>query len=215
MSACGAGTGWGGSSGGFGERTLRPLFFNTALFNGLVLAIDALLAVLMLGHLGFTPCAIWPVGLAFLGPGAGGLLLVMGVELGLIFCCGVFDPVYATYRLAHRERPGRPHAVRLVGDDQGLDRAPDGRMGDAGRFTRPAHGHRPGRRAPAGDPAAAHPDRARPSVDAFSLGGRGVGGVEALERTWTVVRLRRSAEVADAKLVHELLDERRTLIAHE
>jgi hypothetical protein len=30
-----------------------------------------------------------------------------------------------------------------------------------------------------------------------------------------VVRLRRDAEVADAKLVHELLDERRTLIAHE
>jgi hypothetical protein len=23
----------------------------------------------------------------------------MGVELGLIFCCGVFNPVYATYRL--------------------------------------------------------------------------------------------------------------------
>lgn len=24
---------------------------------------------------------------------------MMGVELGLIFCCGVFNPVYATYRL--------------------------------------------------------------------------------------------------------------------
>lgn len=128
------------------DATLRPLFFNTALFNGLVMAADALLAVLMLGRLGFTPWqyglafaapaigglfgarlarplvtrfgqhrvlvvagtlrAIWPVGLVFLGPGTGGLLLVMGVELGLIFCCGVFNPVYTTYRL-ERTAPGR------------------------------------------------------------------------------------------------------------
>ncbi|MFD7234671.1 MFS transporter [Streptomyces syringium] len=121
------------------DPTLRPLFFNTALFNGLVMAASPLLAVLMLGRLGFAPWqyglafavpaiggllgsrltrplvtrfgqhqvlvaagalrAIWPVGLAFVGPGTGGLLLVMGVELGLIFCCGVFNPVSATYRL--------------------------------------------------------------------------------------------------------------------
>ncbi|GGL50185.1 MFS transporter [Planomonospora parontospora] len=128
------------------DPTLRPLFFNTAAFNGLVMATDALLAVLMLGRLGFAPWqyglafaapaiggllgsrlarplttrfgqhrvlvvagtlrAIWPIGLAFLGPGTGGLLLVMGVELGLIFCCGVFNPVYATYRL-ERTAPDR------------------------------------------------------------------------------------------------------------
>ncbi|MEW2353545.1 MFS transporter [Spirillospora sp. NPDC029432] len=121
------------------DSALRPLFFNTALFNGLVMAIDALLAVLMLGRLGFAPWqyglalaapaiggligarlarplvtrfgqyrvlimagtlrVLWPLGLAFVGPGTAGLLLVMGVELGLIFCCGVFNPVYATYRL--------------------------------------------------------------------------------------------------------------------
>ncbi|MFD0689712.1 MFS transporter [Actinomadura fibrosa] len=121
------------------DATLRPLFFNTALFNGLVMATDALLAVLMLGRLGFAPWqyglalaapavggllgarlarplvgrfgrhrvlvtagtlrALWPVGLAFVGPGTTGLLLVMGVELCLIFCCGVFNPVYATCRL--------------------------------------------------------------------------------------------------------------------
>ncbi|RSN09327.1 MFS transporter [Nonomuraea sp. WAC 01424] len=121
------------------DATLRPLFFNTALFNGLVMAIDALLAVLMLGELGFEPWqyglafavpaiggllgsrlarplvtrygqhqvlvaagvlrVLWPVGLAFVGPGGGGLLLVMAVELGLIFCCAVFNPVQATYRL--------------------------------------------------------------------------------------------------------------------
>ncbi|WP_068923930.1 MFS transporter [Planobispora rosea] len=128
------------------DAVLRPLFFNTAVFNGLVMAADAPLAVLMLGHLGFAPWqyglafaapalggllgarlarplvtrfgqhrvlvlagtlrAVWPIGLAFPGPGTGGLLLVMGVELGLIFCCAVFNPVYATYRL-ERTATGR------------------------------------------------------------------------------------------------------------
>ena len=121
------------------DATLRPLLFNTTAFNGLLMATEPLLAVLMLGRLGFTPWqyglafaapsiggllgsrlarplatrygqhrvlvafgtlrALWPVGLAFLRPGTGGLLLVTGVELGLIFSCGVFGPVYATYRL--------------------------------------------------------------------------------------------------------------------
>ena len=121
------------------DASLRPLFFNTALFNGLVMATQPLLAVLMLGRLGFTPWqyglafaapsiggllgsrlarplatrfgqyrvlvasgtlrALWPVGLAFTGPGTAGLTLVIGVELGLILCCGIFNPVHATYRL--------------------------------------------------------------------------------------------------------------------
>jgi len=128
------------------DPALRPLFFNTAVFNGLVMATGPLLAVLMLGGLGFAPWqyglafaapsigglagsrlarplvtrfgqhrvlvasgvlrAPWSVGLAFVGAGTGGLLLVMGVELGLIFCCGVFNPVYATYRL-ERTATGR------------------------------------------------------------------------------------------------------------
>jgi MFS family permease len=119
--------------------SLRRLFFNTILVNGLIMATAPLLAVLMLGHLGFAPwqyglafaapCvggligsrlsrrlvarfgrhrvmrttgtlrACWPVGLAFIGPGAAGLVLVMAVELGLITCVGVFNPVFATYRL--------------------------------------------------------------------------------------------------------------------
>jgi MFS family permease len=122
-----------------GDPKLRPLFLNAACFNGLVMAAEPLLAVLMLGRLGFAPWqyglafaapsiggllgsrlarplvdrfgqsrvlvvtgalrALWPVGLAFVGPGTGGLLVVIGVELGLIFCCGVFNPVSATYRL--------------------------------------------------------------------------------------------------------------------
>jgi hypothetical protein len=43
--------------------------------------------------------ACWSVGLAFISPGPAGLILVIAVELGLIACCGVFNPVFATYRL--------------------------------------------------------------------------------------------------------------------
>jgi MFS family permease len=118
---------------------LRPLFFNTVLVNGLVMATSPLLAVLMLGDLGFAPwqyglafavpCvgglvgarlapalvtrfgrhrvlvavgtarACWLGGLAFVQPGIAGLVLVMAVELGIITCFGVFNPVFATYRL--------------------------------------------------------------------------------------------------------------------
>jgi MFS family permease len=42
--------------------TLRPLFFNTIMVNGLIMATAPLLAVLMLGQLGFAP---WQYGLAF------------------------------------------------------------------------------------------------------------------------------------------------------
>jgi MFS family permease len=120
---------------------LRPLFFNTVLFNGLIMATMPLLAVLMLGPLGFAPwqyglafsvpCiggligsrlarrlvarfgqhrvmvtagtarACWSFGLAFIGPGAAGLVLVMLVEAGLITCSAVFNPVYSAYRLEH------------------------------------------------------------------------------------------------------------------
>jgi MFS family permease len=118
---------------------LRALFFNTILVNGLIMATLPLLAVLMLGQLGFAPwqyglafgvpCvggligsrlahrlvarfgrhkvmiatgalrACWSVGLAFISPGTAGLVLVITVELGLIACMGVFNPVFATYRL--------------------------------------------------------------------------------------------------------------------
>jgi MFS family permease len=43
--------------------------------------------------------ACFSVGLAFIGPGVAGLVAVMAIELGLITCMGVFNPVYATYRL--------------------------------------------------------------------------------------------------------------------
>ncbi len=43
--------------------------------------------------------ACWPLGLAFVRPGAAGLVLVIAVQFGLVTCCGVFNPVLATYRL--------------------------------------------------------------------------------------------------------------------
>jgi MFS family permease len=51
--------------------TLRPLFFNTVLVNGLIMAISPSTAVLMLGQLGFKP---WQYGLAFGVPCIGGLI---------------------------------------------------------------------------------------------------------------------------------------------
>ncbi len=42
---------------------------------------------------------IWPVGLAFTPAGWAGVGFVAVVELGVITACGVFNPVFATYRL--------------------------------------------------------------------------------------------------------------------
>jgi MFS family permease len=123
---------------------LCPLFFNTILLNGLIMATAPLVAVLMLGQLGFTPwqyglafgapCvgglvgarlarplaarfgqhkvlliagalrACWSLGLAFIGPGVAGIALVIAVEFGLVGSMGVFNPVFASYRLQHTEQ---------------------------------------------------------------------------------------------------------------
>ncbi|GLH96570.1 MFS transporter [Phytohabitans aurantiacus] len=50
---------------------LRPLFLNNLLVSGLIMAADPLVAVLMLGELGFPP---WQYGLAFAAPCLGGLV---------------------------------------------------------------------------------------------------------------------------------------------
>jgi MFS family permease len=122
-----------------GHPALRPLFFNTVLVNGLIMATAPLVAVLMLGRLGFSPLqyalafalpcaggligsrlsprlvaafgrhrviriagtlrACWSLGLAFIVPGTAGIALVIAVQFGLVTCMGVFNPVFATYRL--------------------------------------------------------------------------------------------------------------------
>ncbi|MEU6664358.1 MFS transporter [Streptomyces sp. NPDC046821] len=53
------------------HATLRPLFFNGILVNGLIMATEPLLAVLLLGRLGFAP---WQYGLVFAAPCIGGLI---------------------------------------------------------------------------------------------------------------------------------------------
>ncbi|NEA61120.1 MFS transporter [Streptomyces sp. SID12488] len=123
------------------DPVLRPLFLNTVLVSGLIMATAPLVAVLMLGRFGFAPwqyalafavpCVgglvgsrlsrplvarygqrgimltfgtlrvCWPVGMVFLHGGTTGLVLVMVVQFGLITSMGVFNPVYATYRLQH------------------------------------------------------------------------------------------------------------------
>ncbi|MBR0798760.1 MFS transporter [Bradyrhizobium jicamae] len=122
---------------------LRLLFFNTVLVNGLIMATAPLLAVLMLGQLGFAPwqyglafgapCiggligarlasglvarfgqrnvllaagtlrACWSLGLAFIPAGAAGIVLVMILQLGIVTSVGVFNPVFAAYRLGQIE----------------------------------------------------------------------------------------------------------------
>ncbi|MEU5212305.1 MFS transporter [Streptomyces sp. NPDC020742] len=123
--------------------TLRPLFLNVLVVNGLLMATEPLLAVLLVGHLGFAPwqyglafaapCVgglvgsrlagrlaarfgrhrvlrtagvlrvCWPLGLAFVRPGVPGIVLVIAVQFGVVTCCGLFNPVLATYRLDHTE----------------------------------------------------------------------------------------------------------------
>jgi MFS family permease len=43
--------------------------------------------------------ACWPIGMAFIRPGMAGVVLVIVVQLGLITCMGLYNPVLATYRL--------------------------------------------------------------------------------------------------------------------
>ncbi|MFE2418836.1 MFS transporter [Streptomyces hokutonensis] len=120
--------------------TLRPLLLNAMTVNGLIMASEPLLAVLLLGRLGFAPWqfalalaassgaggfigsrlarplaarfgerrvlltsgalrACWPLGLAFVGPGIPGMLLVAALQLAMVTCIGVFNPLLATARL--------------------------------------------------------------------------------------------------------------------
>ncbi|TYB64306.1 MFS transporter [Nonomuraea sp. PA05] len=55
--------------------------------------------------------ALWLVGLAFVGPGTGGLLVVMATEMAMITCVGVFNPVLVTYRM---RRPPRETLARVL-----------------------------------------------------------------------------------------------------
>ncbi|WAL65540.1 MFS transporter [Amycolatopsis cynarae] len=55
--------------------------------------------------------SLFPLGLAFVGPGVPGLLTVILVEGLLITCMGVFKPIYATERL---QRTPADHAAQVL-----------------------------------------------------------------------------------------------------
>lgn len=133
------------------QADLRALYVNNLLVSGLIMATEPLLAVLMLGPLGFTPwqyglafaapCvggligsrlarrvvarygqhriirtvgtlrAVWLIGLAFVQPGAVGLVTVMAVEFAIIISMSLYNPVLATYRL---ERTPDDHIARTL-----------------------------------------------------------------------------------------------------
>jgi MFS family permease len=135
------------------DRHLRSLFRNTVAVNALIMATEPLLAVLLLGELGWSawqyglafglPCVggligsrlvgrlesrhgrprllavvgvlrvLCPVGLVLVPPGPGGVVLVIVLELAVITCFGVFNPLVATERL-QRVPPARVGRVLVA-----------------------------------------------------------------------------------------------------
>jgi hypothetical protein len=95
---------------------------------------------------------------AFIHPGAARLALVSVVELGLITCVGVFNPVFATSGLNQTEtdRVART-PVRVVGHQQGHHRGHDRPVGAAGRHHQRPHCNRDRRSPHADNPAPAPP----------------------------------------------------------
>ena len=47
--------------------------------------------------------ACWSLGLAFMPNGAAGIAVVFALQFGLVTCAGIFNPVFAAYRLAQIE----------------------------------------------------------------------------------------------------------------
>ena len=146
----------------FGQPALRALYLNNMAVAGLIMATEPLLAVLLLGQLGFAPwqyglafalpClggligsrlarrvvnrygehrvfrtvgtlrAVWLIGLVFVRPGLGGLAIVIAVELAIIINMSLYNPVLATYRLAHtpRERVARTLSAWSIGQQASI-----------------------------------------------------------------------------------------------
>jgi hypothetical protein len=145
------------------HRQLRLLFLNRLAFNGLVMATEPLLAVLMLATLKFAP---WQYSLAFAAPCTGGLVgSRLSRRLVNRFGACVHGTWYRGSGAVHRggvradrehqcgqpgghdlpataaaRGPGRAGPVGMVGEQQPRDRGPDRPVG------RPGHGHRPPRR---------------------------------------------------------------------
>ncbi|WP_433729080.1 MFS transporter [Nocardia sp. CA-129566] len=103
--------------------TLRRFFFNTMLVNGLIMATEPLLSVLMLSHLGFP---VWEYGLAFAVPCIGGLIGArlarrIVARLGEQTVLRVFGALRACWPLGLVFiRPGLPGLVIVMVTELGL-----------------------------------------------------------------------------------------------
>lgn len=66
--------------------------------------------------------AVWLIGLAFVRPGTAGLVTVIAVELAVIACMSLHNPVLATYRLEHtpRHRVARTLTAWSVGSSAAI-----------------------------------------------------------------------------------------------
>jgi MFS family permease len=163
-----------------GNPSLRPLFFNTTLVNGLILATAPLVAVLMLGELGFAP---WQYGRVLRhAPHHARRRCAAGV---LVDRAGLRGPGHGRPRTRHRgavrprhlrrrlqpdlrhaparadaDRPRRARAVGVVGHEQRDRRGHDGAVGRAGERHEHPHGDRDRRPAAPADAAAAAAARA-------------------------------------------------------
>lgn len=124
---------------------LRPLFFNTVLVNGLIMATSLLLAVLLLGRLGFAP---WQYGLAFAVPCVGGLI---GARLAQRLVAR-FDSTRSCTRRGRYGRVGR----------SGWSRPPRHRRAGARHGRRAGAHHLHGRLQPGVRDLPARPDGAGP-----------------------------------------------------
>ena len=113
----------------FGQPGLRALYLNNMVVAGLIMATEPLLAVLLLGQLGFAP---WQYGLAFALPCLGGLI-------GSRLARRVVEPVRRAPGLPHRR-----HAARGLADRPGLRPSRSGRARDRDRRrARDHHQHEP------------------------------------------------------------------------
>jgi MFS family permease len=66
--------------------------------------------------------AIWVIGLAFVRPGAVGLVTVIGVELAIVISMSLYSPVLATYRLEHtpKDRIARTLSAWSIGQQASI-----------------------------------------------------------------------------------------------
>jgi MFS family permease len=106
-----------------GSDSLRPLFFNRIFVNGLIMATEPLLAVLMLGRFGFPA---WQYGLAFAVPSIGGLVgsrlaRPIAARIGqrrVLLVFGVLRAVWMIGLVAMR--PGVPGLVIIMAAELGI-----------------------------------------------------------------------------------------------